>query len=88
MLSQRGQRDCQRVIDGDSRSVRGLKDADTIGGPDQIDAVENIEQRSIGELTKTGDENPERAQIELPYFRKLRLFANPPRSPLLNRPSK
>ena len=40
---QRWQRNGQRVVHRDPRSVGGLKYSDAIGGPDQVGPVENVE---------------------------------------------
>ena len=50
--SERRQRYRQRVIDRDAGTIGGLKEADTVGGANQIGAIEKVEQRdAVGELS-------------------------------------
>jgi hypothetical protein len=47
------QRYCESVVNGDAWSIRRLKHSDAVWRPDQIGAVEDVEQHdAIGDLTE------------------------------------
>src|ERR1700691_4509408 len=72
LMVQRRQWDRQCVIDRNSRAISGLEDPNTLGRPDQVGAIEDVEQRdSVSNFAHVRHlETSLRAQIDLNHMRE------------------